>query len=614
MSAKREFGTKDLVIILLIFALALSLRVVYLLDYKDTKIFPVLSSTDSYFYTLWAKDINSGDILGSKVFMKWPLYAYFLAVLLKISGNNSTSVIFFQFILGALNCILVYLIAKRIFNRKVGIIAALLCVFYGLFIFYDSLFLYTTLSLFLNFLFFLALLYLKEYPGKKGLFSLGILLGICALTQGNILIFGFLAIAWMLASRRIILRKPALELSCFLAGLFLILGLVTLRNYLVEKDFVLVQGNLGINFYLGNNPQAKGTFFCPSEITLNQEDMFRDSRIIAKAEAGRELKASEVSRFWLNKSFAFIKERPAVFLRLFLKKLSYIFNPQEFVFDNEYNVLEQKSGLFGFLFTIFRFIFPFWILGMFLSIKRFKDTALLYILVFSLSFSIALFFVTARYRMAIIPYALIFAAYAVYEIAQGLAQRKFLKYGLLLLCALLIFFSSDFKITHLDRRLEYSSDSSSGFEYHMYRAFDYEYNRDYTDAIRELEAAQKLEPYNHRALFRLGLMYYKLNDFKKAEEKFKEAIKANPLSVDSYYNLGFIYNRQMRFKEARQMLERVVYLNPDDPKAHFELACAYKSTGEPQKARDEFSLSLEKLNRWRHEERKIIEEELKGLK
>lgn len=608
-----EFNSRDIIIVLLIFVLALSLRIIYFTFIKNTSIFPVLHDSDGYFYTLWARDIASGDILGAHVFMKWPLYAYFLGSLFAIIGANFISAISLQFILGSLNCVLVYLIAKKIFNWKVGLISASFCIFYGLFIFYDSLFIYTSLSLFLNSLFFLAVLYAKEKVGRKNLFWLGAFLGTCTLTQGNILIFGLLAIIWVLISKKIVFWKFIQNFLYFLFGLSLVLGAVTLRNYLVGKDFVPVQASFGINFYLGNNPQATGTFFCPSNITMNQENMFRDSKIIARMERnGKDLKTSEVSSFWFRKSFGFINHNPAAFLKLFLKKLSYLFSPQEFIYDNEYNFIRDKIGFFNSLFMTLKFIFPFWILGMFFCLRKIKDTAPLYIIIFTIPLSIALFFVTSRYRMVMMPFAMIFSGFAIYEISKNLKQKRFLKFILFVLAAFLMFLWPAHKESSAGR-LEYLRGDSAIFDDHMYKAFDYEESGDYLSALKESELANKVEPRNRRALFRLGVLNYRLNNFKSAEDNFKVVIKIDGLSVDAYYNLGLIYNQQMRFNEAKVMLEKAVFFDPDDPKSHFELAMSYKSTGELLKAKNEFNLSLKNLSRWRYEDRKIIEAELKAL-
>ena len=157
-----KFDKRDVLIILFIFILAISIRMVYLNQYQSTNIYPVLAHSDSYSYYIWAKDIASGVLLGDRAFMKWPLYAYFLGFLFRFVGENISAIYLLQFVLGAISCCLVYMIARVIFNKSIGFVAALLCVFYGLFMFYEGLLIYTSLSLFLNLILFLWILNIKD--------------------------------------------------------------------------------------------------------------------------------------------------------------------------------------------------------------------------------------------------------------------------------------------------------------------------------------------------------------------------------------------------------------------------------------------------------------------
>lgn len=612
---------RDLFLILIIFTLALLFRAMYLLDYKNTNIFPLMDYSDADSYSIWAKDIVSQDLLGSsKAFMKWPFYAYFLSFLFKLSGNNILSVYTFQFILGAINCVLVYFIAKTIFNEIVAFIAALLCVCYGLFIFYDGLLIYTSLSLFLNLLLFLFILYIKDNPNKKNLFWLGIFLGICTITQANIIIFGTLAIVWILWNK----QKQRQESSSvvylinyfllFSLGLFIVIGPVTLRNYLAEKDFVLIAGNIGFNFYSGNNPGATGTFYCPDNINLNQEDMFRDAKIVARMEAGRQLKTSEVSTFWFNKAIEFIRRHPLRYLKLLLRKITYLLNPNEPVHDLEFYFIKDKIRIFKLMFMDLKFIMPLGILGVLLGIKNFKKSVFLYLILITLSFSIVLFFITTRYRMALVPFLVIFASRSLISLWDAFREKRYFTFGRLCAVLILIFILVNYNKI-FNRNIEKNLQNNfSNLNYHFIKALTYENNSDYRRAIQELNSAYNINPLDRRVLFRLGVIYFYLKDLKTAEEKFKEVIKICPFCVDAYYNLGFLYNQQGRFAEAVGALERSIYLDPENMAANFELGRAYKSTGKFNEAKQKFELALQNISRWRTEDRKIIEKELAGLK
>ena len=161
-----QLDKKDFLPVLIIFTLAMIFRVFYLKDLVKTSVYPVLPYSDGYSYYLWAKDIASGELLGNKAFMQWPLYAYVLGFLFKITANNVLLVYLFQFILGAVNCVLVYFIGKQLFNRIVGFTAGLMCAWYGIFIFHEGLLIYTSLSLFFN-----SLLFSRHSPTNLFLLS-----------------------------------------------------------------------------------------------------------------------------------------------------------------------------------------------------------------------------------------------------------------------------------------------------------------------------------------------------------------------------------------------------------------------------------------------------------
>jgi len=597
---QKQINKKDILFILIIFFSALAVRFLYFTDYRNSKVYPVLQYSDGDFYYQWARDIASGDILGNKVFMKWPLYAYILAFLLKISKNSVSAVYGFQFVLGVVNCILLYFIAKAMFNRIVAFIAALLCIWYGLFIFYDGLLTYTSLSLFLNALLFLLILNIQSHPDIKNLFLTGILLGLCTIAQANIIIFGVLAVVWILRQKKLSLARATYVFSCFIAGLSIILGTVFLRNYLVAREPILISGNIGVNFYSGNNPDSDGTFSPPFFMTRHLYGMNRDAKIIAKMFLNREPKPSEVSDFWFSKSLDFMKNQPRSYIKLLIKKFIYLFSPKEVILDPEYDIIKDKIKVFKIMFLDLRFILPFIFLGIFLNIKRFKELMFLYLIIISFSISIILFFVASRYRIAVIPFLMIFASSGILIFWDALRKRNFLRLAL---------FTGLIFISVLVRPKE----NFIKFRYYVAKSNYYTINSDYQNALRFAKLAYAAEPNNPEVTFSLASAYYEMKEFSMAEDKFEETIRIFPLSVDAYYNLGLLYMQQRRFREAVQVLKKAVALDSDDTLAHFELGRAYKRTGNPKQARDEFNWALKKINRWRTEEREIIKNELIGL-
>ena len=580
------------------------------MDFARTAVFNILPYSDSSYYFNWARDIAAGDILGgSRVFMKWPLYGFFLAGLFRIFGESIALVYALQFMLGALTGVLVYFIGKVMFNRAVGFIAALFYLSYGLFLYYEGALIYTSLSLFLNCLLFLYFFYISRGHGRAGLFWAGIFSGLCALAQANIILFAPLAAVWALWQRRSTFAASLYAMLLFFAGLSVVLGITACRNYIVEKDAVLVTGHLGINFYLGNNAEATGLFYNPEYIAPDQEGMSKDARIIAELNSGRRLKTSEVSNFWLSKSFAFIKSDPRAFIRLVLKKITYLFVPFEANHDTEYYLIKDKVRALRFVSTDLRYILPFFIVGAFLGLKQFKKNALIYFVLAALSASIVAFFVCTRYRIMLVPFMAVLAALAVNSIWEAIVKKKYPAAALLCVAVIFVYALLNYSGKAYPRANNYVRYRGA-----IQMASFYEEENDRAAALWELKQAALLNPGGRLLLLSLGNSYYDSGDYAAAEDNFRKAVRLFPLYTDAYYNLGLMYNRQGRFNEASEALEELARLDPSDAAAYFELGRAYEFRGKPQQAAKEFELAAKYIGRGRKAEIDIIRKELEGLK
>lgn len=596
---------KSFYILLIILSSALIIRLLYLAEYANSSIYPVMAHSDSYCYFIWAKDILSGDLLGSRAFMKWPLYAYLLAFLFKVFGENIGIVYSIQFVLGVVNCLLIYLIAKSIFNKKTAIISGVFYLISSQFIIYEGLLMYTTLSIFLNLLFVLLLLKVDINTSRKKIFCLGMFLGIAVLTQANILILGICSFIWVLLKTKPVFKIFIFNLFIFIFGLSLITGLATLRNYSVEKDFVLIAGNLGINFYLGNNPESKGYFYCPDNISFNQEDMLRDSRILAENETGKILKTSQISAFWFRKGSSFIINEPLNYLKLLFKKLSYVLTGNFSGPDIENDFISEEISLFKYAGWEIKLIIMFGLLGMLLAKNEGDKTAILYLAVVCLSASVMLFFVTLRYMMTVLPFMIIFAGFGFYALIKALLEKKYINIFLIIIYLILFLLASFMVKSEAKDKLD--------INHYLSQAVKYEIKGDYQKALDRLNLAEQIAPDNQRILFRQGIIYYYLNDLTQAENRFKKILEINPLRVDAYYNLGLLYNKKEQFEQAKQVLLKGSSLDMEGLNIHYALAIAYKNSGEDIQAEGEFRYIKAHLNFWRTKEIDMVNKQLVEL-
>jgi tetratricopeptide (TPR) repeat protein len=209
----------------------------------------------------------------------------------------------------------------------------------------------------------------------------------------------------------------------------LMIAPVTIRNYAVGDDLVLISSHTGSNIYLGNHEDSNGYFVLPRSMprTLidNPTDVRDYFKKMAEEDIGRELKPSEVSQYWSAKGFEYISSHPVDWLKLAGQKLMRLVNEYESSDNQSYYFSKQYSPVLTLPLFGYGFVLPLALLGMILAFRQRERLALLYLFVAAYSASLVLFFVTSRYRMLMVPYLIMFAAFAVRWLTERLREQRF---------------------------------------------------------------------------------------------------------------------------------------------------------------------------------------------
>jgi 4-amino-4-deoxy-L-arabinose transferase-like glycosyltransferase len=310
---------KKNIILWTILILALLLRLGHWLAVRDQPFFAQLIM-DSHEYDRWAQEIAGGAWLGSEVFFQAPLYPYLLAVLYSIFGHHLDVVYVLQILLAVAGCYALFKAGEKIGGEKVGLASAALAALYGVFIFYDVQVLKESLAVVTVCFLLWILVEARESQKMEHWFTAGLLCGMLSLLRENMLIVVlFLLFLPYCRNRRLVFflsRSAAL-----LLGVCLIITPVAVRNWVVGKVFLPTTFQGGVNFYIGNNPLANGTYqpVVPGKQIPSYE---RAEPIrIAEQDVGRKLSPGEVSDYWFRKSLSWIKRDPLGFVRLQLRKL-----------------------------------------------------------------------------------------------------------------------------------------------------------------------------------------------------------------------------------------------------------------------------------------------------
>ena len=507
------------------------LRLIYIVQLRHTPFAaPFKGGLDDYVFDAWALDILKGNWLGDKIIYiyRMPLYVYLLAAIYFLFGHHYWIVYVIQVLLGSATIILVYLIGKEFFGKPTALIAAALTAFYGPFMFYTGTLLGETLGVFLFYTSILFLVRFQRLRASSMLFFSGILFGLSMLTRGNMLVVLPFVCLWLaLSSIKERAFRAIKYISIFLLGVIISLSPIIIRNYIAEKDIVPITAIGGLNLYVGNGADANGKYRLVKGVGTDPKSMIEGSIEVAEKSAGRKLKPSEVSDYWVSETIKYIKgHNAASFFSLLFKKLAMTWNAYEIPDIWDYYFFKEFIPILRLPLVGFFIIAPFAFAGIYLAWPRRRDCALLYLIIAGYLFSLIAVFVASRYRVYIVPALAIFAAWGMVE---GWRVIKTFDKKIMLLAICLIAGSA---ITLIDF-------GTTGFET-SYNSLGIILKREGKTeaAIDAYNKAIKLAPKYPSPYYNLGILYRDTDKPDLAATYFKKSLEADPNFAPAKRELG----------------------------------------------------------------------------
>jgi tetratricopeptide (TPR) repeat protein len=91
---------------------------------------------------------------------------------------------------------------------------------------------------------------------------------------------------------------------------------------------------------------------------------------------------------------------------------------------------------------------------------------------------------------------------------------------------------------------------------HFDRGYRYCEKGQYDLAIKEYEAAHRIEPENLNVIVGLGNVYRKKGDFGLAVTQYRRALKIDPNLAQSYLNIGEVCEEQGKVQEAIECFQK----------------------------------------------------------
>ncbi len=296
------------------------------------------ANPDSGAYVELAQRVVAGDwALGPGMYFVSPLYVYFLAVLLAVSGSLTVAK-FAQVLLGVVAVGCVWVAAREYFGTRAAWFAAALAGLTGLFTFYEITLMQASLDVFLTSAFLAALAVGLRRNNLYWLVAAGLACGVQSLNRPNVLL-ALAGVLFLLALQRRWRLSAAVVL-----GVAIGVSPVVVRNKVVVGEWSLFTSHGGLNLLIGNGPGASGVYRAIPGIRPNMLGQATDTRRVAEAEEGRSLTDAEVSRHFARQALSWMWNEPASWAQLMAKKLYYTFHAQDIALQISYPFFAYDTG------------------------------------------------------------------------------------------------------------------------------------------------------------------------------------------------------------------------------------------------------------------------------
>ena len=542
----------------LILLIGISARLVHWWTVHDLPFFSQLIM-DSQEYDRWATEIFEGNWLGTEVFFQAPLYPYLVAALYSLFGHSYDIVYLFQIAFYAVGAYGLYRTGAQIADRRVGLAAAALLSGLAILPFYDVQILKESAAVSVVCLLLWALTTASTSSSPSPWLLSGLAAGILILLRENMLLvlplLALPAFAAVQGEQRPPLATGFKRSGLLLIGVVLTLSPVALRNGWVGGNYLPTTFQGGTNFYIGNNPEADGTY--KPIVAGKQIPVYERQEPIRLAEAalGHALTPAEVSSYWLGRSLVWALEEPGDFLGLQFRKLGMFWRWYEWPDAVDYYFVRKASPVL----IAMPFELGSLILLACVGLWQVRDrlfSSYLPIILFVLGWtgSTVIFFIFSRYRLPIAPALALLAAVPVAAAYTAFEQgrRKEAGLGVLLLVAAIFL-----------PRLAMPEPRMDLVHYNL--GVIYHQNRQAEPAEAHFRETLRLNPEHFLAAMNLGRLAATRRDWPEALSWFEQAERLEPTSDDVKLNLGAVYMAQKQFAHAKTHLEQAMAINDRNP-------------------------------------------------
>jgi len=268
-----------------------------------------------------------------------------------------------------------------------------------------------------------------------------------------------------------------------------------------------------------------------------------------------------VSRFWSGRALDFIKAQPDAFLKLSVNKFLFFWNAYEIPQVEHYDFFKKFAPILSWPLLNFSIMGPLGLLGLALSLKRWRRVYFLLTFILSMMVATVLFFVISRLRLQVCAVLMIFAAYALTWLWERFRGKKIrqLTMALLALVPLALLVNWPHPALSSARDLAKSHDVLA---LHLWN------QGDLAGAEREYEKAIALYPHLGETYVNLGKLFFEQGRADQTLALYEKALQADPKVSSVHLNLGKIYSLKGMWDEAIREYRAEIKSHPYDLKAY----------------------------------------------
>jgi hypothetical protein len=391
-------------------------------------------------FPLLAQRLIADGWVAREPFAYSPAYVYWLAVLMR-AGATPAALCVAQTVLGALACVLIFDLARRLFGPAEAAVAGVMAAAFGPFLLFSIELESDGLGLALYCAAATALLAALDRPEPPRLALAGLLLGLRSAQRPDaLLLAAFLAVVLWRAARPAPARLSALAAPAWLlAGCLVPILPIACQNLRASGEIIPVTSSGGWVFYASQNRAAGGLSYFPPPLAYavmhapprEGEDPLdrlddRVSRRLAALAAGRDMRPGEASRFWRAEGWRSIERRGLVRQAgLQARKIGYLLRSYES--HDSLPLLLKSSRLSAWASFGMGILAPLALLGLGLGFRRASPAgsrrlALSGFLLLPVV-TTSLFYVGSRFRLELEAMLLPFAAAALVGLGRRARER-----------------------------------------------------------------------------------------------------------------------------------------------------------------------------------------------